>query len=326
MQIQHPFTAWFESHPARKFVQGEFVAELSAHPLYCRASRSSVQRWEVNFRCSAPSQVYAQVWNVYGIDVGLKQCRTLLTRSALFYLLVLRLMRFGGEFGVRYPQHCATCVMSRRHFLVSKNIAPYLFDEGRRLYRQLEFEKAANCWGQAVVLNHGPSHAFLSDMLLDDLLDKRSYPTIIQERLKYMERGTPASISAFKLASAGAALGCAHSKGALARCVFSTGSSEIALARESADFGSCFGQYVVGIHYKKIRQMDEAEHWLRLAAGQGHATAQFSLSTMFSLGDGVAKNRQEANRWRQEAAAQGHIGCKHKPKPKPGRKRSRNKR
>ena len=67
---------------------------------------------------------------------------------------------------------------------------------------------------------------------------------------------------------------------------------------------------MLGIHFKKIHQMDEAERWLRLAAGQGHATAQFSLSTMYSLGDGVAKDVQEARIWREKAVAQGHIGCK----------------
>jgi hypothetical protein len=65
MPIQHPFTAWFESHPAREFVLAdrEFVAELLAHLLYCLASRSSVQRYEAMFRCRAPSQVHAQQLN-----------------------------------------------------------------------------------------------------------------------------------------------------------------------------------------------------------------------------------------------------------------------
>ena len=162
-------------------------------------------------------------------------------------------------------------------------------------------------------MNHGPSHAFLSEMLIDGLLETRPWKEIIDERIRYLNKGgSPVSRQAFALASAGAALGCAHSKGALARCVFSTGSSEIALARESADFGSCFGQYVVGIHFKKIHQMEEAERWLRLAADQGHATAQFSLSIMYSLGDGVEKNVAEAEFWKQKAAAQGHIGCKRK--------------
>ncbi len=81
---------------------------------------------------------------MYGIDVGLKQRSALLARAALCELLVLRLMRFGGACRVRYPQQVATCVVSRRHFLVSKNQAQtlssiiimrrvgFLYDEGQR--------------------------------------------------------------------------------------------------------------------------------------------------------------------------------------------------
>jgi hypothetical protein len=87
---------WFKSHPALSLARPDpaFVAELTAHPLYCLASRSSVQRWEVMFRCRAPSQAHAQQWNINSIDVGLKQRSTLLARAALCELLVLRLMHF----------------------------------------------------------------------------------------------------------------------------------------------------------------------------------------------------------------------------------------
>jgi TPR repeat protein len=60
---------------------------------------------------------------------------------------------------------------------------------------------------------------------------------------------------AFELASAGAALGCAHSKGALGFCyVMGHGVAEdeergLALGWESAAAGSCFGQYVVALCY-----------------------------------------------------------------------------
>ena len=60
----------------------------------------------------------------------------------------------------------------------------------------------------------------------------------------------------FELATAGAALGCAHSKGALGRCyVGGHGVAEdeargLALGRESEAAGSCFGQFVVGACYK----------------------------------------------------------------------------
>jgi hypothetical protein len=60
--LLHPFVESLKAHPAFSLVRddGEFVAELTAHPLYCRASRSSVQRWEVMFHCRAPSQACAQ--------------------------------------------------------------------------------------------------------------------------------------------------------------------------------------------------------------------------------------------------------------------------
>ncbi len=137
---------------------------------------------------------------MYDIDVGLKQRSTLLARAALCELLVLRLMRFGGACRVRYPQHHATCIVSRRHFLVSKNLAPYLFDEGQRLYGSQRFSDAAKSWGQAALLQHAASHALLSAMLSEGRHD-------VPEDHK----------RAFELASTGASIGCAHSKGALVR-------------------------------------------------------------------------------------------------------------
>ena len=175
-----------------------------AHPLYCRASRSTVQRWEVMFRCRAPSQARAQQWHVYGIDVGLKQRTTLLARAALCELLVLRLMRFRSAGRCRYPLPRAACAVSRRHFLVSKNLADGLFQEGRRLYEQRRYNDAAKSWGQAALLQHGASHAFLSNILFE------GRPDVAEDE----KRG-------FELAAAGAAMSCAHSKGALGRCLVS---------------------------------------------------------------------------------------------------------
>ncbi len=101
--VLHPFIERFTAHPALSLACPDpaFVAELTAHALYCRASRSSVQRWQVMFRCRTPSQAHAQQRHVYGIDIGLKQRSTLLARAALCELLVLRLMRFGGACHVR---------------------------------------------------------------------------------------------------------------------------------------------------------------------------------------------------------------------------------
>jgi hypothetical protein len=122
----------------------------------------------------------------------------------------------------------------------------------------------------------------------------------------------------FALASAGAALGCAHSKGALGRCyVWGHGVAEdeargLALGREGAAAGSCFGQYVVGVCYNNgdggvAQDYTEAVRLYSLAADQGHATAQFNLGQKFEDGYGVAQDRAEAIRWYRLAAAQGQA-------------------
>ncbi len=293
------FFARFESHPALSLAcpSPAFVVDLTAHPLYCLASRSCMQRWEVMFRCRSPSQAHAQQWqHVYGIDVGLQQRSTLLRRAALCELLVLRLMRFRGAYGVRHPLHHATCVVSRRHFLVSKNLADGLFQEGQRLYEQQRFSDAAKSWAQAALLQHAPSHAFLSDMLID------GRPGVGKDVKRALE-----------LAAAGAALGCAHSKGALGKCYvhYGDGDEDVekghALARESAVAGSCFGQFVVGLNHNHWDGEEHAEavRWFRLAAVQGHANAQFMLGCMFCNGQGVTQDYAEAVRWFRLAAAQG---------------------
>ncbi len=232
---------------------------------------------------------------MYGIDVGLRQRSTLLARAALCELLVLRLMHFGGTCRVRYPQQVATCVVSRRHFLVSKHLADGLFRDGQRLYEQQRFSDAAKSWGQAALLQHAASHAFLSNMMIDGRPD-------VPKDLK----------QAFELAKAGAVMGCAHSNGALARCIISLGDSRkgLALARKSAEAGSCFGQFVVGICYyegKGVAQDHaEAVRFLRLAAVQGHAKAQSELAFMLQKGLGIAQDCAEAVRLFGLAAVQGY--------------------
>jgi hypothetical protein len=266
---KHPhnaFIARFESHPTRHLADRAFAAELMAHPLYCRASLCSTQRWQLNFSGRHPSQLHAQEWHVYDIGLSLKQRGTLLARVSLCDLLVLRLMRFRGAYGVRQPLRHATCVVSRRHFLVSKNLVDCLFKEGQRSYEQMRFSDAAKSWGQAALLQHAPSHAFLSNMLIDGRLGVRD-----DEK------------QAFELAQIGAAMGCAHSKGVLAFFCTEIEDREdiengIALARESAAAGSCFGQYVLGRCYDAgwgvAEDCDEGMRLRRLAAANGSDRAR----------------------------------------------------
>jgi hypothetical protein len=51
----------------------------------------------------------------------------------------------------------------------------------------------------------------------------------------------------------------------------------------------------------------EAVRWYRLAADQGHATAQANLGVMYADGQGVPQDYVEAVRWYRLAADQGHA-------------------
>jgi len=68
-----------------------------------------------------------------------------------------------------------------------------LFQEGQRLYGEQRFSEAAERWGRAALLRHGPSHAHASSMLCEG----RTGVAVDKKR-------------AFELAAAGAASGCAH--------------------------------------------------------------------------------------------------------------------
>ncbi len=298
-RLRHPFIVRFEAHPALSVAcpHREFLDELTSHPVYCLASRISVQRWELMLRRRASSQTHAQQWHVYDIDVGLKQRSTLLATAAFSEALVQKLTGFRGACSVGRLLHHAKCVVSRRHFLVSKGLAEGLFEEGQRLYEQERYSGAAKSWGKAALLQHGASHAFLSNMLFQGRHD-----VAVDEN------------RAFQLAAAAAAaMGCAHSKGALGRCLVSgLGATEdvakgLALGRESAAAGSCFGQFVLGRCYDVglgvAQDCDEALRLYRIAVAQGHAAAQFNLGYMFLSGRGVAQSYAEAVRlWRLAAA------------------------
>ncbi len=133
------------------------------------------------------------------------------------------------------------------------------------MYACQRFSDAAKSWERAVDLKHAHAHALLSIMLIDGKLD---VPV--------------GGKRAFELASAGAGMGCAHSKGALGRCylggfgVAEDHAKAVSLGRESAAAGSCMGQFVVGFCY--------------------------------DLGKGVAQDYAEAVRFYRPAAAQGHLG------------------
>jgi hypothetical protein len=289
------------SHPAAAAAGHELLARLTAHPVRCLASQLNFARWRVMLRCRTPSPVHPPHWHSIGIDVGLPQRQTVLCGGALLCVIVERLLCFQGESGVIYPFNLAKHIASRRHFLGSyKDEAEGLFEEGQRLYGEQRFSEAAERWGRAALLQHGPSHAHVSNLLFE------GRQGVAQDYKR-----------AYGFAFAGTALGCAHSKGALGLChLLGVGVSSyvgpargIALGRESMAAGSCFGQCVIArccsSGYGIAQDYAEAVRLFRMAAAQGVAFAQYSLGYMFEKGHGVAQDSGEANRWHSLAAAQG---------------------
>jgi TPR repeat protein len=296
------FISLVMSHPAAAAAGHELLAQLTAHPVRCLASQLNVQRWRAMLRFRTPSPAHAPHWHATGIHVGQKQRRAVLCGAALLSVLVSRLLCLRGESGVRKRFHLAQRMASRRHFLGSnKDEAEGVFEEGQRLYGEQRFSEAAERWGRAALLLHAPSHAHLSSMLI---VGRVGVAKDVKRALAF--------------ASAGAALDCTHSKGALGSCyirgygVAKDEARGLALGRESAAAGSCFGQYVVGLCYEfgygGVAQDDaEAARLYRLAADQGHARAQIQLGHMFENGQDVAQDRAEAIRWYRLAAEQGGV-------------------
>ena len=60
-----------------------------------------------------------------------------------------------------------------------------------------------------------------------------------------------------------------------------------------------------GVVADKSGDYVEAVKWYRLAAEQGHASAQYNLGVMYDQGEGVPENDTEAVRWYRLAAEQG---------------------
>jgi TPR repeat protein len=286
----HPFIVRLREHPGFASADRKLVAEAEAHPLYCMASQVCIKCWKAS----------THQWNMYGSHIGPRQRRTLICRSALCALLVQRLMRFQGQHIARKTLHHACCVISRRHFLVSKNAAETLFKEGQRMYGEQRFSEAAKSWGQAALLQHGPSHAYLSNLLIEG-----------RQFFKKNEK------RAFEFASYGVLFNCTHSKGVLGYCyVYGVGVSKdvekgLVLASESAAAGSSFGEFTLGKHHGGFKgfygNYDETKRLYRLAAAKGHPCAQHNLGFMFEVGLGVAKDDAEAISWFRLAATQGHA-------------------
>jgi TPR repeat protein len=287
---------------------------------------------------------------VHGDVIGSRQRQALVLRGGLFVKLVQGLVCNPDKSAQHVDMNRARRVVNRSHshFLALKaETAEQLFQEGQRLHDDKRFCEAATKWGQAALLRHPSSHALLAGILLDGrggvfkMVDDNNYG-----QAHNFDRKKSASVfdCAYHLAYLGDGLGCVHSRGLLALCFLrrhryygiptyrhnkkkKDGTNwfcpcnhgrAIALAMESADAGSCFGQYAVALHFRKKNNFFEECHhgdrtddfirFLRLAAANGHAHAEYKLAwNCFHGHKELLKNQTEAIPLLHNAAAKGYV-------------------
>ena len=80
--------------------------------------------------------------------------------------------------------------------------------------------------------------------------------------------------------------------------------------RLAADQGRADAQFLLGVMYAEARGVPqddaEAARWYRLAANQGNATAQYNLGFMYYDGRSVLKDSMLAHMWPNIAGANGN--------------------
>jgi TPR repeat protein len=81
------------------------------------------------------------------------------------------------------------------------------------------------------------------------------------------------------------------------------------LLRPLADQGTARAQIILGVMYSRgqgvAQNYDEAMKWYRRAADQGDAAAQTALGAMYANGVGVPQDHAKAMEWFRKAADQG---------------------
>jgi len=86
------------------------------------------------------------------------------------------------------------------------------------------------------------------------------------------------------------------------------------LMQEVAEAGDAEAQYSLSLLFKDemgavIADLNQSTHWLRLAAKEGYADAQFNLGLQYLNGDGVKRNNTLAFQWFSRSAKQGVAGA-----------------
>lgn len=88
---------------------------------------------------------------------------------------------------------------------------------------------------------------------------------------------------------------------------------EVKWLRKAADQNNAWAQYNLGICYGKgdgvVRDYVEAVKWWRKAAQQNDAYAEYALGNSYNRGNGVPLDQAEAAKWWRRAAEQNHAGA-----------------
>jgi TPR repeat protein len=274
---------------------------LFAYLLFIRASLNMMYRFEVLFNYRPHQQAHTQMWDVYDVVVRKKTRHFLLTRTSMCGLLVCRLIGVNGMNHAR-RRHLAKCVVTPFHFIgKTKNEAEIFFQKGKRLLTQCKYT-ATIMFENAALLMHHESYAVLSSI-------------IYETKCPYNNQ------LSFKYASRGEKFGCPHSKGALAlyyirgRANINDKAKGLALAQESTNAGSCYGQLALGICYKNgigVAKNDaEAVRLLHLSASHGYVIAQYKLGRLYHHGRVIEQNDAEAVKWYSLAAKQNYFYAKY---------------
>lgn len=77
----------------------------------------------------------------------------------------------------------------------------------------------------------------------------------------------------------------------------------------SVIFADAAGDFQKGIEAYKQGKSSEAAKWVRKAADQGEARAQYFMGLMYIEGTGVIKDAVEAVKWYRKAADQGYANA-----------------
>ncbi len=77
--------------------------------------------------------------------------------------------------------------------------------------------------------------------------------------------------------------------------------------RAAADQGLADAQFLYGWKHEQSGDLNEAAHWIALAAGQGLAIAEAQLGLMHESGRGVPRDEASAANWMRRAAARGYA-------------------